>query len=241
MTSSDSNRGKNDSTIITFSILVSRLILFLLFQSIIALIFNSWEASQKYWLATATLTNIVTIILLYHLFKRDGNNYFHIFKISKETIKKDLPVFLILTIVSAIVVFLTDILLTTAIWGDTEAPAKMMFGPIERWLVYTLMILFPVTIAFAELANYFVYLMPKLKKSLKTKWLAILFPVLFLSLQHCTLPFIPDLKFILYRALVFLPFALIIGLALNKRPTLFIYFAVLHGIMDFGTALMFLL
>gem|GEM_PF-5732511 len=88
MTTSDSVIGKNDSTIFTLSVLVSRLILFLLFQAAIALIFNSWEASQKYWLATATLTNIVTIILLYHLFKRDGNNYFHIFKLVKRQLKR---------------------------------------------------------------------------------------------------------------------------------------------------------
>lgn len=240
MTTSAINKGERGSVIITFSVLVSRLIMFLLFQSAIALILSSWEASQKYWLVTATLTNIVTIILLVLLFKRDGDNYFQIFKVNKETIKSDLTVFLLLTVVSAVVVFLTDFLLTNAIWEDATTPSKMMFGPIESWLVYILMILFPVTIAFAELANYFVYIMPKLKKALKTKWLAVLLPVLFLSLQHCTLPFIPDLKFILYRALVFLPFALIIGLALNKRPTLFIYFAILHGVMDLGTALMFL-
>ena len=63
--------------------------------------------------------------------------------------------------------------------------------------------------------------------------------VLFLSLQHITLPFIPDLKFILYRGLVFLPFAALIGIALYKRPTLFPYFAILHGVMDMGTAVMF--
>lgn len=82
--------------------------------------------------------------------------------------------------------------------------------------------------------------MSKLKKQLKVKWLAVLLPILFLSVQHCTLPFIPDLNFIVYRALVFLPFAVLIGLSIYYRPSLFIYFAILHGIMDFGAALMFL-
>lgn len=76
---------------------------------------------------------------------------------------------------------------------------------------------------------------------MKTKWLAILLPILLLSVQHCTLPFIPDMSFILYRALVFLPFAALIGISINYRPSLFPYFAVLHGIMDFGTSYMFLL
>ena len=64
--------------------------------------------------------------------------------------------------------------------------------------------------------------------------------ILFLAIQHCTLPFIPDARFILYRGLVFLPFALMLGVSLKLRPSLFPYFAVLHGVMDFGTAMMYL-
>jgi hypothetical protein len=91
----------------------------------------------------------------------------------------------------------------------------------------------------AELATYFRYIMPKLALRFKREWLAVLLPVLFLSIQHCTLPFVPDFSFILYRALAFLPFAALIGVSIHYRPSLFIYFAILHGLLDFGTALMF--
>jgi len=33
----------------------------------------------------------------------------------------------------------------------------------------------------------------------------------------------------------------LIGISLYKRPALFPYFAILHGVMDLGTAVMFLL
>ena len=226
---------------ITFLLLVSRLSLFLVFQALIALLFNSWESSEKYWLLTATLTNIVGIALLFKLFKRDGREYFQIFSLNRANIKKDIYAFLALALLSVPLVFLPGYFLSIMIWGDSNVPTEMMFGPIEKWLTYILLIVFPVTIAFAELATYFVYIMPKLKEQLKVKWLAVLLPIVFLSIQHCTLPFIPDFNFILYRALVFLPFAILIGVSIYYRPSLFIYFAVLHGMMDFGTALMFLL
>jgi len=240
MTNYKISRTIKSSNTITFLILVSRLALFMIFQALIALLVNSWGTSEKYWLLTATLTNIVSIVLLFILFKRDGTNYIDIFSFTRVSIKKDIFIFLGLALVSVPIVLIPGYFLSIMIWGDPTVPTEMMFGPIEKWLVYILLIAFPVTIAFAELATYFVYIMSKLKKQLKVKWLAVLLPIIFLSIQHCTLPFIPDLNFILYRALAFLPFAILIGLSIYYRPSLFIYFAILHGLMDFGTALMFL-
>jgi len=223
-----------------FVVLISRLLLFLLFQVIIALITESWAKSEKYWLLTATLTNIVSIALLYYLFKQEGESYPSIFRFNKSGLRKDILVFTCIALISGPIVFAPGYFLSQLIWNDPNIPAEMMFGPIESWLVYVLLIAFPLTIAFAELASYFVYVMPRLRSRMKSKCLTVLIPVLFLSVQHCTLPFIPDLSFILYRALVFLPFAFLIGISIYFRPSLFPYFAILHGIMDFGAALMFL-
>jgi len=224
-----------------FLILVSRLVLFMVFQALIALLANSWEASEKYWLLTATLTNIVSIALLFIVLKHDGRKYFSIFSVNRAGMKKDLFIFIGLTLVSVPIVLIPGYFLSIMIWDKPNVPAEMMFGPIERWLVYFLLIAFPVTITFAELATYFGYIMPKLKEQFKTKWAAIFLPVIFLAIQHCTLPFIPDLNFIIYRALVFLPFATLIGVSIYYKPSLLVYFAILHGIMDFGTVLMFLM
>lgn len=226
---------------ITYALLVSRLILFVVFQALIAVMVHSWDTSQKYWLLTATLTNIVSITFLCILFKREGISFLKIFSFNKATLKKDIYIFTALLLLVVPVVFLPGHLLSMVIWNDPDVPTQMMFGRIEKWLLYILMIAFPATIAFAELATYFRYIMPQLIKQLNRKWLAVFLPVLFLSIQHCTLPFIADLNFIIYRALVFLPFAILIGVSIYIRPSLFIYFAILHGILDFGTVFMFLL
>ena len=224
-----------------YSVLVSRLFLFLLFQVVIALITGSWAESERYWLLSATFTNIVSITLLFFLFRREGQNYLGIFRIKRPGFRKDILVFSGIALISGPLVFAPGYFLSLLLWNDPKIPAEMLFGPVETWLVYVLLIAFPVTIFFAELSTYFVYVMPRLRSRMKSKWLAILIPVLFLSVQHCTLPFIPNIDFIVYRMLVFLPFALLIGISIHYRPTLFPYFAVLHGIMDFGAAFMFLL
>jgi uncharacterized membrane protein YhaH (DUF805 family) len=163
-----------------------------------------------------------------------------LFRFNKTSLKKDILLFLLITLVCGPVVFLPNYYLSIWLWGDFAIPYKMMFKPISLQLVYILLILFPITIAFAELATYFGYVMPRLKDHLKKKWLAVLFPVLFLSAQHCTLPFIPDFKFLLYRLLMYFPFACLIGITLFKRPGLFPYFAIMHGLLDLGTVIVLL-
>ena len=241
MTEATINQPIKSSNTTILLLLVSRLVLFMAFQTTIAIIANSWKASETYWLLTATLTNIISIAFLILLFRKEGGKFLHLFRFSRVHLKKDLLIFLGIIIISVPIVFAPGYFLSLLIWNDVNVPTEMMFGPIENWLVYVLLIAFPVTIVFAELATYFGFIMPKLKKQVKTKWLAIILPVLFLSIQHCTLPFIPDLNFIVYRALVFLPFATLIGVSLYYRPSLFIYFAIFHGILDFGTAIMFLM
>ena len=222
-------------------VLMSRLLLFLGFQALVALFLQSWEASQVYWLLTATLTNLVSLILLFYLFRREGLCFLRVFKFDKSRIKQDLTLFAGILILTAPVAMGPGFLLSRWLWIEPDTPTWLMFAPIQPGLLYPLLLAFPLTIAMAELATYFVYLMPRLKEKLKRPWLAILLPVLFLSLQHCTLPFIPDGTFILYRALVFLPFALMLGLALYYRPSLFPYLAILHGLADFGTGMMFVM
>lgn len=227
-------------TISLWALLVSRLMLFLLFQSLLALILNSWQVSQKYWLLTATMTNFVSILLLYFLFKRENQTFLSLFRFNRLTFRKDLLLFLGLTLLIGFLVFISNELLINGLWVNPDVPVKLMFQPIEQWMAFILLFAFPITIAFAELATYFGYIMPQLEKKMKSRWMSLLLPVLFLSIQHCTLPFIPDIKFIIYRGLVFLPFALLLGIFIRLRPTLFPFFAILHGMMDFGTAMLFI-
>jgi len=172
-------KTKNISSILIFSLLGSRLILFLFFQVIIALIASSWEISEKYWLLTATLTNIVGIVFLLFLFRVDGESYFNLFKINKSGIKKDILIFTGITILIVPIVFASNYFLSVLLWDDINTPTKMMFGTIDKGLVYVLLFVFPITLALAELATYFGYIMPRLRNQLKHKWLAVFLPIFF--------------------------------------------------------------
>jgi hypothetical protein len=83
--------------------------------------------------------------------------------------------------------------------------------------------------------------MPRLEAQVKNGWVAWIIASIFLAAQHMFLPLILDGGYMLWRLGMFLPFALITGLALKFRPSLLPYFVVVHALMDVTTVLVYLM
>jgi len=209
-------------------VLSSRLFLFLLFQMIIAFFLSSWESSVKYWPVTATLTNIISISILYVLLKKEKFSFFSLFRFQKENIKPDLMWFILLLVVSVPLAIVPSLTLSNLLWGNTEYYHTVLFQPINKTLVYFLLIAYPISTGLAELTTYFGYVMPRLKNHMKSPWMIIALPVLAFSIQHCTLPLVPEAKFIIFRGFMYLLFSLVYGFSLFKRPTLLPWLAILQ-------------
>jgi hypothetical protein len=217
--------------------LVSRSALFFLFQILIAALFwltgnpNAWSESARWWIFLPIFANLVSIFLLVRLFRAEGKRYLDILRFSRTTVKKDLLWFFGSSVIGLPIAAAPMSILAIFIFGDSMTPVNMMFRPLPVWAL-VVGLLFPLTIAFAELPTYFGYVMPRLEAQLKNGWIAWLLASLFLGLQHCFLPLILDGRFMLWRAGMYLPFALFAGLMLKLRPSLFPYFAILHALMD---------
>ena len=85
------------------------------------------------------------------------------------------------------------------------------------------------------------YVMPRFENQGMRPWLAVVLTSLLLSSQHMFAPFIPDIRFITYRLVMFLPFAILIALVMRWRPRLMPYMVVIHTLMDMSIAVMFFL
>ncbi len=223
------------------SVLFSRMLFFFVFQVAIALILNSWSESEKYWMLAATMGNMVSIFLLIRLFKIEGKNYLTLFRFDKLNWRKDLGLFIVLTLLIIPTALAPQYFMGIWLWDNPIVPYKILFQPIPNFVTYFLLVAFPLSIALAELTTYFGYVMPRLEKVVKKKWLAVFIPVIFLSFQHCFLPLVFDYKFIIYRGLMFFPFALLIGISLWKRPRMLPYFVILHGVLDMQAVAMLII
>ncbi len=78
---------------------------------------------------------------------------------------------------------LPNTLVAQWLFGDPLIPAYMMFKPIPGWAM-GVGVLFPLTIAFAEIPYYFAYLMPRLQAVTGKIWIVTIFCGLALAAQQ---------------------------------------------------------
>ncbi len=221
-------------------LLISRPLLFVLFQAIIAFFLTSWNESANYWILAATLTNITSFLILLFLSKKEGISYFSMFSFDASKRKTDMVWFLIILIISVPLAVIPSLAISNLFWGNTEYYHSVLFQPLNRGLVYFLLLAYPVTTGLSDLVTYFGYIMPRFKNRMKSQWLALALPVLFFSVQHCTLPLVFEVKFIIFRSIMYLLFSFVLGLALFKRPSLLPWMAILQAILYFLPVLMVL-
>jgi hypothetical protein len=124
------------------------------------------------------------------------------------------------------------------LFGDSQAALALLLRPLPLWASYASIALFPVTQGLAELPTYFAYVMHRLGLKEVRSWQPVTAASLALSFQHIAVPMLFDARFIVWRGLMFLPFAFLVGIVLRWRPTLLPYLVIIHVLMDVSFAAM---
>jgi len=224
--------------------LISRSILFIIAQLLVAAFFSlagtprAWDEAAHWWIFFPIFANLGSIALLIYVFRAEGKRYLDILRFNRATVKTDLLWLFGSGLIGFPLAALPMNILGQAIFGDPMVPIHMLFRPLPLWAL-VVGLLFPATMAFAELPTYFGYAMPRLFNG-KSTWLAFVVAALFLSLQHIFLPFIADWNYLLWRGLMYLPFAFYAGLMIKLRPSLLPYFAILHALIDISVLIVYL-
>lgn len=225
-------------------VLPLRLFSFAAFQGIVALVLavagrtDPWDASVAWWPIVAVMTNLLTLAVVARLLRREGRRFRDLLRVDVTRVVRDLMTAVGVAVVSAVLVTAPNFVLATLLFGDAEAPLATFIQPLPRWAAVAALVMFPTTIALTELPTYFGYLQPRLEVLTGRAWVAVALAAGSLSLQHATLPLVFDWRFVVWRACMFLPLAVLLGITLRWRPRLLPYLAVLHGFADLQAALM---
>lgn len=229
------------TTILTM--LFSRLILFAVFQALIALLYvvngqsSAWESSAAWWQITAALASLCSLAALQYFLRREGLGLKDLYHIEREYWKKDALTVLGLMVLAMIIAMLPNPLLSSWLFGDPEGAVPLLFRPLPTWAVWLNLIVFPISIALSELPIYMGYALPRIEALSGSAWKGIAAAGLMLAAQHITLPLLFDGRFILYRFAMYLPLALFMAIVLRWKPRLLPYMMIIHGLMDLSAAL----
>jgi hypothetical protein len=219
---------------------VSRTVLFAFVQALFALGYliagstQAWHESERWWMLVVAGANMLSILLLNRLFKREGGRFLDLFRFERKTFWKDLAIVIGALIVAGPIAYFPMNMLANLILGSSERMTEFLFRSIPGWAL-ALGLLFPLTITLAELPTYFGYVMPRLSEKLGSPWAAWAIASFFLGLQHAALPLIFDGPYLLWRALMYMPFAFYIGLVIKLRPRLLPFLVIGHGLIDLMT------
>jgi len=199
-----------------------------------------WDASVSWWPIVALLASCTSFILLNIVYRQEHTSLLRdVLAFQRRYVKQDLLALLGLLVLVAPIGYLPAPLVSSVLFGDPEAAAQMMLRPLPVWAAYAAL-LFPIAIGLSELPTYFAYVMPRLEALTGRWWVGWLVASVFLGAQHMTLPLIFDWRFLVWRLLMFLPFALVLGAALRWRGRLLPYLMVVHALLDLSLAVIVL-
>jgi len=227
-------------------LLLLRISLFAAFQAAIAAALalegtpDAWAASAAWWPLTASAANLVNLGMLAYYLRQDGSSLRSLYLPRRATVRRDLGVALVTLVLAVPLAALPNIGLATLLFGDAQEALDMLVQPLPVWAAVLAILLFPLTTALAELPTYYGYVQPRLAALKAPAWTVVLVPAVFHALQHATLPLLFDPSFILWRAAMFLPFALLLSVVLRKRPGILPYLLIVHFALDMQMALLVL-
>ena len=157
-----------------------------------------------WWSIAALILNVLTILLLVFLAKRNGLSYWQLinFQKGKTTWLQILGVNLLLFVVVMSGTYLAGFLC----YRNFLYVPSVMLVPQPKVLAIINLMLLPITTVLAEDGLY----LGCGVNQIKNKYAAIFVPAFFYALQHCFLPTLPDGKYMVYRFIAILPFTLIL-------------------------------
>ncbi len=143
---------------------------------------------MHWWTMVASVVNIVTIVILWSICRRNNTTYREMihYKKSKKSIFRGFLFIVIMLLIGIGGMYLAGGLC----YGKFPYFAPMMVAPIPPHLAILNIFILPLTTTIAEDGVYLGYGV----NSFTSKWAAILIPAFFYALQHSFIPMTLDMK-----------------------------------------------
>lgn len=213
---------------------IRSLVFFLVFIIGAAIAGREVSDISSIWSVAASCVNILTILLLILVARKNGKSYAELIRYEKgkTNVKQTVGVTMLVLVIGMTGMYLAGFIC----YGIIPYAPPMMIAPIPKALAVINLLILPISTALAEDGLY----LGVGVNAFKNKYAAVLLPAFFFALQHCFIPTLFDARYIVYRFLSFLPLTVILCIYYyKKRNPLPIMIG--HAVIDFATVVQILL
>lgn len=185
--------------------LPARLVFAFVAQGLVAGLFvaqgssDAWQTAAAWWPVYSTLTDLLTLLALSLLTRREGITVADLFGIKGKGALKQLawtPAYLL-----AVAPFAALASGITRIFYGSDLPPMITVVNLPPAGIWYSLIVWPVIWVIAEELMYLGFLLPRLEAMSGNTWLAIVIVTFFWGLQHLAIPFLADETYLVSRVL----------------------------------------
>ncbi len=220
-----------------WALVAARPIAFLAAQATIAGILalggtaEPWWASAAWWPLAATVANVAGLLLLRARATAEGVPLGRLLRDGRGP--RDTAGFALALPLVAVAALAAPWAWGVAVWGDVGVGLDVLASPLPTWAAIATLLAYPLSMAVVDLPTY-AYARARARGGA----LATLGIGLALGLQHAALPFLPAWTFVQWRALMWVPYGLVVVGLLAWRPRWVLRLALVHGLVHAGAAVL---
>ena len=187
--------------------------------------------ASPWWPVYGLFANFLCFIIINSALKNENVKILSLINLQAHKIKKDIMLSLAFIILSIIIAVSSSFIFGYLIYGRYPFDLMPLFSDIPIVIVIIFVVIFPVINSILEEITYNGYIFPRLEAKVKNTNIVILIVLFFFTLQHIFIMFLPDIKYLTWRLLCFVPllaFWIIIYKKMRRLTTLII----VHWSMD---------
>ena len=198
----------------TLSILSFRIISFGVGLLLTALIFklsgsdNPLLDASPWWPVYGLLANYLSFIVLRRQLIAEKSNWMSLINYQRNKLRADLLNGLQFILVSIVLAVASSIAFGFLLYGRYPNELMLPFHGIPLSVQVASFIIFPIVNSTLEEMTFNGYAYPRLEAGTNNKWVAILILLFFFTIQHVFITFKPDLRYMVWRLLSFVPLLL---------------------------------
>lgn len=205
-----------------------------LFTAMIFLLLGSHDFLLKaspWWPVYGLFANLLCFIVISRALKNENVKILSLINFQSQKIKKDIIFSLAFIILSVIIAIASSFIFGYLIYGRYPYDLLPLFSDIPTVIVIIFLVIFPVINSVLEEITYNGFIFPRLEAEVRKTNIVLLVVLFFFTLQHIFIMFVPDLKYLTWRLLCFIPllaFWIVIYIKMRRLTTLII----VHWFMD---------